>query len=222
MHQLFEPSVNDMKITKESLESQAVRYLRTHILEGHIKLGEKLVESALAKQLELSRSTVRMALNSLVNEGLVIQKPYSGWQVVEINQQDLWELYHLRVALESEAAAMAAKWASCDDKALLADFFQEYQLLCLQHSGDTRRISEMDWQLHQMIIEMCGSERMQSQYKQILYPLQAYIALTHQDYDLSDSASSHQALVQAICAGDAETAAQQARANITPMTRSAD
>ncbi|GIU33358.1 GntR family transcriptional regulator [Shewanella schlegeliana] len=211
-----------MKITKESLESQAVRYLRTHILEGHIKLGDKLVESALAKQLELSRSTVRMALNSLVNEGLVIQKPYSGWQVVEINQQDLWELYHLRVALESEAAAMAAKWASADDKAGLADFFQEYQLLCLQHGDDTRRISEMDWQLHLMIIKICGSERMLNQYKQILYPLQAYIALTHQDYDLSDSASSHQALVQAICAGDAETAAQQARANITPMLRGAD
>ncbi|MGS0679966.1 GntR family transcriptional regulator [Shewanella sp. 125m-7] len=211
-----------MKIIKESLESQATRYLRTHILEGHIKLGEKLVESALAKQLELSRSTVRMALNSLVNEGLVIQKPYSGWQVVEINQQDLWELYHLRVALEGEAAAMAAKWASSEDKTRLADFFQEYQLLCLQHSTDTRRISEMDWQLHQLIIEICGSERMLNQYKQILYPLQAYIAITHQDYDLSDSASSHQALVQAICAGDAETAAEQARANITPMPRAGD
>ncbi|MGS0728828.1 GntR family transcriptional regulator, partial [Shewanella sp. 0m-11] len=143
-----------MKIIKESLESQATRYLRTHILEGHIKLGEKLVESALAKQLELSRSTVRMALNSLVNEGLVIQKPYSGWQVVEINQQDLWELYHLRVALEGEAAAMAAKWACADDKARLADFFQDYQLLCLQNSDDTRRISEMDWQLHLLIIEI--------------------------------------------------------------------
>lgn len=207
-----------MKITKESLESQATRYLRRHILEGHIKLGEKLVESALAKQLELSRSTVRMALNSLVNEGLVIQKPYSGWQVVEINQQDLWELYHLRIALESEAASMAAKWASADDKTRLADFFQEYQRLCLQHSTDTRSISAMDWQLHLLIIEICGSERMKSQYMQILYPLQAYIALTHQDYDLSNSASSHQALVQAICAGDAATASYQARVNITPMT----
>ena len=210
-----------MKITKESVESQAIRYLRSHILEGHIKLGEKLVESALAKELELSRSTVRMALNSLVNDGLVIQKPYSGWQVVEINEQDLWELYHLRLALEGEAAAMAAKWASSDDKRRLADFFQEYQLLCLQHGDDTRRISEMDWQLHLLIVEICGSARMLNQYKQILYPLQAYIALTHQDYDLSDSASSHQALVQAICSGNAVMAAEQARDNITPMFRSA-
>ncbi|MGS0729956.1 FCD domain-containing protein, partial [Shewanella sp. 0m-11] len=93
---------------------------------------------------------------------------------------------------------------------------------CLQNSDDTRRISEMDWQLHLLIIEICGSERMLNQYKQILYPLQAYIAITHQDYDLSDSASSHQALVQAICAGDAETAAEQARANITPMFRDVD
>lgn len=64
-----------MTISKESLESQATRYLRERILDGTLALGEKLVESALSKQLDLSRSTVRMALNSLVHEGLVVQKP---------------------------------------------------------------------------------------------------------------------------------------------------
>ncbi|WP_299802557.1 hypothetical protein [uncultured Shewanella sp.] len=66
----------------------------------------------------------------------------------------------------------------------------------------------------------CAETMRDQQYKQILYSLRVYIALTHQDYDLSDSASSHQALVQAICSGNAVMAAEQARDNITPMFRS--
>ncbi|MBY6188229.1 GntR family transcriptional regulator [Marinobacter hydrocarbonoclasticus] len=208
-----------MKISKESLETQAVRYLRERILSGALPLGEKLVESTLAKQLELSRSTVRMALNSLVHEGLVIQKPYAGWQVVEIDEADLWELYHLRLALESEAAAMAAEWASEQDKARLQALFADYRQLCERQPEASRAISQMDWQLHCLIVEICGSARMLTSYKQILYPLQAYIGLSHQNYDLSQSALSHQPLVEAICRGDAEEAAKQARDNITPFSR---
>ncbi len=57
-----------MKIVKQSLEEQAAGYLRELILSGKYGMGEKLVESSLAKDLELSRSTVRMALNTLAHE----------------------------------------------------------------------------------------------------------------------------------------------------------
>jgi len=39
-------------------------------VNGEMEQGEKIVESTLAKDLELSRSTVRMALNTLSHEGL--------------------------------------------------------------------------------------------------------------------------------------------------------
>lgn len=208
-----------MKISKESLETQATRYLRERILSGEIPLGEKLVESTLAKALELSRSTVRMALNSLVHEGLVVQKPYAGWQVIDIDESDLWELYHLRSALEGEAAMMAAEWASDEDKVRLGTLYQSYCTLCQRSPEDNRAISEMDWKLHQLIIEICGSARMATLYKQILYPLQAYIGMSHQGYDLSQSALSHQGLVDAICRGDGQAAAREARSNITPFTQ---
>ncbi|GAL04621.1 propionate catabolism operon transcriptional regulator of GntR family [Photobacterium aphoticum] len=57
-----------MKINKQSLEEQATDYLRQQIVNGDMAQGEKIVESTLAKDLELSRSTVRMALNSLAHE----------------------------------------------------------------------------------------------------------------------------------------------------------
>ncbi|ANS84881.1 Nta operon transcriptional regulator [Vibrio scophthalmi] len=119
-----------MIINKQSLEEQATDYLREKIVNGEMEQGEKIVESTLAKDLELSRSTVRMALNTLSHEGLVVQKPYAGWHVFMLDEDDLWELYNLRVALESQAAAMAAEKASEQDKRALSELFQEYCDLC--------------------------------------------------------------------------------------------
>ena len=119
-----------MKISKQSLEEQAANYLRKQILDGIYKSGDKLVESGLAKSLELSRTTVRMALNTLANEGLVYQKPYAGWQVITMNDDDLWELYHLRVALESQSAEMAAERINDEKRACLWEYTNEFMALC--------------------------------------------------------------------------------------------
>lgn len=53
-----------MKINKQSLEEQATEFIRDMIIQGPLAMGEKIIESTLSKNLELSRCTVRMALNS--------------------------------------------------------------------------------------------------------------------------------------------------------------
>ncbi|GHA55358.1 GntR family transcriptional regulator [Photobacterium aphoticum] len=208
-----------MKINKQSLEEQATDYLRQQIVNGDMAQGEKIVESTLAKDLELSRSTVRMALNSLAHEGLIVQKPYVGWQVITLEDDDLWELYHLRVALESQAAAMAAEKASDQDKEDLRQLYQEYCALCASTPTDSQAISEADFNLHKKIVEVSNSKRMEKIYSQIANQLQSYLSMTHQDYDLAQSGLSHEAMIDAICSGDTDRAWQEAKANITPFTQ---
>ncbi|WP_253189372.1 GntR family transcriptional regulator [Vibrio ponticus] len=208
-----------MKINKQSLEEQAADYLREKIVKGEMDQGEKIVESTLAKDLDLSRSTVRMALNTLSHEGLVVQKPYAGWHIFSLDDEDLWELYNLRVALESQAAAMAAEKATEEDKTKLRTVFQEYCDLCAQPESDIQMISEADFNLHRCIIEISGSKRMEKAFSQIANQLQGYLCMTHEDYDLTQSALSHAPMIEAICAGDADKAWTEAKANITPVTQ---
>jgi DNA-binding GntR family transcriptional regulator len=59
--------------------------------------------------MDLSRGTVRAALHRLVTEGLVVQRPYAGWEVASLTSRDAWELYALRGALEALAARLAAE-----------------------------------------------------------------------------------------------------------------
>ncbi|EGU43917.1 GntR family transcriptional regulator [Vibrio ichthyoenteri ATCC 700023] len=207
-----------MIINKQSLEEQATDYLRDKIVNGEMEQGEKIVESTLAKDLELSRSTVRMALNTLSHEGLVVQKPYAGWHVFMLDENDLWELYNIRVALESQAASMAAEKASEQDKKALSALFQEYCDLCATVPDDIKAISQADFKLHRKIVEVSCSKRMEKAYSQIANQLLSYLSMTHIDYDLSQSALSHKPMIDAICDGNAELAWQEAKANITPVT----
>lgn len=207
-----------MKFNKQSLEEQVTDYLREKIISGEIGQGEKIIESTMAKELDLSRSTIRMALNSLSHEGLVVSKPYAGWHVISLNEDDLWELYNLRVALESQSAAMAAEKATDQDKQELQAILDDYLKLCEQSPADLQAITEADFILHNKIVEASNSKRMEKIYSQIANQLKTYLCMTHFDYDMSQSGLSHKPIVDAIINGEPEVARVEAKANITSFT----
>src|SRR5216684_2021836 len=99
----------DMRLAKRSLDRQAADVLREEILSGRLAPGLRLVEATLAAQLGVSRGTVRAALSELAHEGLVLQVAYTKWMVPELWDEDAWELYTLRGALEGLAARLAAE-----------------------------------------------------------------------------------------------------------------
>ena len=59
--------------------------LREHILSGAVKPGARLTETPLAEQLGIARATLRISLHRLASEGIVVQIPYTGWQVVTLS-----------------------------------------------------------------------------------------------------------------------------------------
>jgi len=207
-----------MKISKQSLEEQAANYLREQILAGDYRSGDKLVESSLAKTLDLSRTTVRMALNTLASEGLISQKPYAGWQVITMDDNDLWEIYHLRVALESQAARMAAERITLEKCDRLMSFFNGYLALCERDDADVDEVSQQDLELHRLIVDLSESHRLAKMYNMVANQMIIYMQMTHYDYSIRDSALSHQTLVDAICKGDVEQAGVLARENISTFT----
>ena len=64
---------------KGNAVTHAYRQLGRHLIDGDILPGERLNESALSRQLEVSRTPLREALNRLVGEGVVDQRAGSGF-----------------------------------------------------------------------------------------------------------------------------------------------
>ncbi len=78
------------------------------IVEGDIVAGSKISEPELAKKFQISRSTLREALNRLEKCQLVERTANVGSRVVECTIEGLLELYVVREALEGMACRQAA------------------------------------------------------------------------------------------------------------------
>lgn len=201
-------------INKQSLESQAVDLLRRQILRGELTAGERLLETPIAERLGLSRGTIRAALRRLIEEGLVCHVPYTGYQVIDFSEHDLWELYTLRGALESLATRLAALRIAEEGAGQLRAVFA--QLTAAAAAADHEAADRLDRELHKLIIRLSGHERLLDHYMRVENQFRVYIALSNREVDAREICESHRELVESICAGDAERAEKLARANIVP------
>ncbi|MGL1956231.1 MAG: GntR family transcriptional regulator [Colwellia sp.] len=82
--------------------------IQSAIVEGDIPSGSKISEPELAKQYQISRSTLREALNRLEKCHLIERKANVGSRVVDCTIRGLLELYITREALEGMACRQAA------------------------------------------------------------------------------------------------------------------
>ena len=129
------------KIRPKSVSQQVFDQLRDLIFRGNLKPGDKLPpERELAQGMGVSRPTLREAINRLVDRGLLEHHQGQGTFVAAPEQRKkqnplsalmdgheatLPELLEVRLALESNAAMLAARRATSEDIANLEKCYLE-------------------------------------------------------------------------------------------------
>ena len=102
----------DVHIQTTSMRDVIYELLREKIINGQLKPGEKITESKLSEQLEVSRTPLREALLRLETQGLVERLPNGRLQVADIHTNDLEDYYAVREVIEGLVAREAAKKAN--------------------------------------------------------------------------------------------------------------
>lgn len=123
--------------------------LRSAILRGDLKPGERLMEIHLAKQLGVSRTPVREAIRLLELEGLAVTVPRRGAHVAKMTEKDLQDVLEIREALDELAVKDACLRMTDDDYKELEEAFKEFKKTCA--SNDVRVIAEADENFHSVI-----------------------------------------------------------------------
>jgi DNA-binding GntR family transcriptional regulator len=199
-----------LRIAKRPLERLAGDTLREEILSCRLPPGTRLVETALAEQLAVSRGTVRAALRDLEHEGLVAQVAYTKWMVPALTPEDAWELYTLRAALEGLAARLAAGRADAAARQSLTEAMARLAEAARQDRRGTAAAADGD--LHAEIVAMAGHRRLSAQYALIAQEVRRYIAASSALLvDIAEMIDQHAPIVDAILAGDADRAERLAR-----------
>ena len=103
-----------------------VSHIRRAVVTGALRPGEKLREVALAASLDVSRATLREALNLLVQDGLLVQEPYRGFSVARLDPDDLRDIARTRVPLDRLAVRDIAADATGARRALLVEAWERF------------------------------------------------------------------------------------------------
>ncbi len=201
-------------LTRETLQDKALRSLRLAIQTGELGAGQRLVESELAAQMGVSRVPVREALMILERDGLVVTEPGRGATVVNLSDDDVHEIYGMRVALETYAVELLLRRATEERLAILQSLVDGMRAHAL--TGARVRLGDLDLEFHRTLCQLAGNQRLVEAWRPISDQIRLLLQL--KDRVVDDSMTlpqGHQLIVDAIRGGDLAQAQQVLRIHIS-------
>jgi DNA-binding GntR family transcriptional regulator len=142
----------------------AYEQIRQAIVEGRYHAGQRLVEKRLGEEFDVSRTPIREALRMLESEGLVVSLPNKGSVVRPLTAQDIYDIYELRVRLESLAAERAARNPTPEQLEVLASANADFTAILPTFVADDlealRQVNAINHRFHQGILDMADSWRL--------------------------------------------------------------
>ncbi|RBY86811.1 GntR family transcriptional regulator [Blastococcus sp. TF02A-26] len=141
-----------------SLADTAYRQLRRSVLSGQRPPGSPLSVSALARDMGLSRSPVREAVQRLIHDGLATHVPHRGAQVVELDRRELMEIYEVKEPLEALASRLAtARFSQADVERLEAMLVEQDRAVAGPVLAEESTLMELDRAFHSYIHRAAGN-----------------------------------------------------------------
>jgi DNA-binding GntR family transcriptional regulator len=139
--------------------------LKQRIINQHIKPGEPITESILAREFEISKTPIREAVQQLEKDGFIENIPGKGAFVSRISIQDVRETFEIREMLECEAIKRAALKHDPKKLEALRRAFEFRQNI--SGDGEPGHFRSGD-QIHAFIFEAIGNQRLLETYRRLL------------------------------------------------------
>lgn len=193
--------------------------LKQAIVAGQFKPSERLVESAVAARLQVSRTPLREAFTLLEREGLLERLPRGGMIVPPFSATEIEELYDIRAALESLAASKAAK--NVAEAKLSSEELAELEamqdLLAQQVQNPAREEEDSrpyTTNFHLLVHRLSHNQRCIDILENVMTAMRRYRAFAPQ-YRSREGLKEHRKIIAAIAAGEPDRAEFEMRKHIT-------
>jgi Transcriptional regulators len=199
----------------ETFRSAVAKHIRDAIVRGDYPPGAGRAEVRLAEQLGISRGTVREALRTLDELGLVDVVPHRGSFVSAVTMTKARQLYELRVVLEGFAVRLAVERGQLGptSRPMLDSF-----LAAMEAAGrvdDPMAMIEAERALHRAVWSRCDNDllleylgQVQVQTRRLLVYNRAFSA------DAETELRTHRELVEEITSGDSDRAEMAVRIHV--------
>ena len=223
---------------RQSLVDTVVAQLRDQLADGEWKVGERIpTEHVLADQLEVGRNTVREAVRVLVHAGMLRSRQGEGTFVVSasdagevmrsVQRAGVRDVLELRIALETEAARLAATRRQPADIARMREALEALGTYAdgeqRPRAGQYELFAEQDTAFHVALVESAHNVALSATYRWLSGSVRdALLTSLRDDRMLPLAPRDHAAVLEAIEAGDAEGAERAMRAVLEEPRRVVD
>jgi DNA-binding GntR family transcriptional regulator len=197
-----------------TIKDQVYNIIKENILSERYRPGEKVNEVLLAKELGVSRSPVRSAINELVGEGLLESKPHHYVRVRKLTEKEILDVYELRLLVEQFAIEKAVETL---DEAMIKElekFAKEFKNCCTY--DQLLEYVELDNRFHTYLIDHTGNRLVIEMFGRIGAMIAPFRVISLKSKErFKESIGEHVGMIEALCSRDAKGAAKTCRTHLT-------
>jgi DNA-binding GntR family transcriptional regulator len=207
-------------IPRDGLTDRAYETLRDRILDGRLAPSERLQIDRLSKELGVSHTPVREALNRLTSEKLVTLAPYKGFSVTPLLDVDsLRLLLEARRIIELGALERSVVLATESDLDRIRQVLAKLDGIVAQPDLDIVSFNQLDGEFHRLTVTPCRNPYLIGSYDDLRVHLQ--IARYYRGRPAADSEQAqieHHAILDALAAGDRDRLVDAASQHIDTVS----
>ena len=196
--------------SRDNLSDSLVHLLRNMIVDGRLPAGERINEVHLAHRLGVSRTPLREALAKLGREEALTSLPRIGWFVRPLTLEEFEQIYPIRSLIEGEALRLGG----IPNADRLARLRRLNAALAAASDADTAINLDDEW--HLLLIDACPNRVLIDLIKGFIHRTRRYeIALMREGRHVAAATKEHEAIMDALEAGELDTACDRLRQNLT-------
>jgi DNA-binding GntR family transcriptional regulator len=163
-------------VLPKTRRAQVAETIRNFVLGGKIQPGTQLIESRLAASLGVSRSSIREAIWELIDQGLLVNRPYAGTFVVSLDEKTMRDLFSLRGAIERHC--FTELWPRRND-AFRREFTARHDALAQAiHAGRQDEIVAAEMAFHSYPYQFADNQTLLDVWEQLANKVQLGFAMT--------------------------------------------
>lgn len=201
--------------SRQPMSRKVYDTLLSRFISANLEPGSKITIDALARELSVSPTPIREALERLETNGFVVRLLNSGYRIApKMNRQQFESLVEIRVALEPLAAALAAERMTGEQ----LRYLQSVADRMAQDDGGSAReayalFAQHDEEFHDAIAIGGENELIRDALARLGIHVRLF-QLVYQSRIRTDAIVEHQTVLDAIKSGDTEASAYQMKQHI--------
>lgn len=194
-------------LKRSILREEIKSYIVNAVMRGNYKMGERLVETQIAKELGVSQAPVREAIRDLEQMGMLKTIPYKGAYLKGYSLQDVKGAYEVRAELEGLAIRLAINQITEEEINQLEGIYHQMQNSVTR--GDVQKLVSLDVDFHEKIVKSSKNTVLETAWRSISATYWTYFGMYK--FDSEDLVKRHKDIIAAFRQRDTKLAEEHIR-----------